>query len=207
MNKVAAGLFTGSLVCAWGLFFWGFQRLSSVPDLPPPPVTMSAEARQALADKEAAQHNDKARVSVQDDTVHIEMHNVIPPSYRPLEALATALGRSPQASRFTLRWHGYEGRHGAVTRVLYDRRKHVLFCSCFVSEVPWGGYYDRSVFRTVTDGKIRQDARDHKHASAEAPPHFAEQEEARMTYLDIAFADLPDYGCLRQRLEGGFAND
>ena len=194
----------GSIACLLGLFFWVVQRMPLVPK-PPPPVTMDAGSLAAFAAKQAAFHNDKARFSVHQGIVQIEIHNVIPPSYKPLESLAVAIGRYPKASRFQVRWHGYWGRHGSITRVLYDRRKHLLFYTCDVDEVPWGGYEDRSVFRGVTDLVLRKDARG-RHNHTLTLGFESVQQRAATGDLDVVFADLPKYGCQREAVHPAVYN-
>ena len=186
--------FFGSIFCLLALFFWGVQWMPSVP-ASPPPVRFSPASLQAMADKETAFHNDKVRFSTHQGLVQIDIHNVLPPSYKPLEGLVVGLGRYPKAARFRVRWHGYWGRHGSITYALYDRRTQVLFYTCYVNEVPWGSHQDRSVFHGVTDFALKQDAKDQKRPQPLSPDLVRQRD---IEDLDVVFADLPDYGCPRQ---------
>lgn len=190
--------FFGSFFCLLTVFFWGVRRMPSVPQSPPP-VRLGPASLQAVADKEAAFHNDTAKFSIHQGLVQIDIHNVLPPSYKPLESLAVCLDRYPKASHFRVRWHGYWSRHGSVTDVLYDRRTHLLFYTCYVTQIPWGSYHDRSVFHGVTDFALKQDAKDHKHPQPLSPDLVRQRD---IEDLDIVFADLPHYGCPRQSVKG-----
>jgi len=97
-----AFVFFGCIAFWLGLFFWGVQRMPP-PPLMPPPVTMDAASLAAFAAKQAAIADDMPKFYARRGFVEVRIHNVTRPAYRPLEALAVALGlRGIEARTATL---------------------------------------------------------------------------------------------------------
>lgn len=185
-NRFALVFFGG--IAFWlGIFLWAVQRLPP-PPLMPPPVTMSATSLAAFAAKQDAIADDKPKFYEHRGFVEVRIHNVTRPAYRPLEGLAVAMGRYPKAARFRVTWGCFFGRHTSKTTVLYDRRRHSLYCDYGGYGSPWGGFGSRTFFTNVTDSALRRDAQDHKDSTRDGP-YDAD------TNMDIVFSDLPHYGC------------
>ena len=183
-------MFFGCIAFWLGLFFLRVQRMPP-PPLMPPPVTMSAASTAAFAAKQSAIADDTPKLYARRGFVEVRIHNVTRPAYRPLEALAVALGRYPKATRFRVTWGCFFGRHASKTTVMYDRRQHSLYCDYGGGGSPWGGFGSRTFFTNVTDSALRRDAQDHR-SSTQTGPYDAN------TNMDIVFSDLPRYGCPRK---------
>ena len=154
--------------------------------VPPDPVAIRKHQEQ---ERRYQEMQERPQVTVKGNSIAIRVPNLTRRPDIPLLTLAAMARRYPHAQQFRLRWNCYAGLCISHSSALYDRDHHTVLLSVTgnIGKTEHS-IWNRSLFTSVTDRAIAEDANRHRGVVV-VPPNFFDA--APLAF----FNDLIFYGC------------